>query len=1100
MASDVDATGLEIAVVGLAGRFPGAPDIDTFWRNIRDGVESVVRYSDDELRQRGVSETLLADATYVKAGVPFEGMDLFDAGFFGYTPRDAEQLDPQHRLFLECAWQALEHAGYDPTRHAGSIGVYAGAGASVYLMKHLLSHHALNADTGVADLLALLSGNMADALATRVAYKLNLRGPAVTVQTACSTSLMAVHTACQSLLSHECDMALAGGVSLNLLQNGGYRYQTGAIFSPDGHCRAFDAKAAGTLQGSGVGVVVLKRLEDALQDGDCIQAVIKASAANNDGSDKVGFTAPSIGGQAAVIRTAQVLAGVAADSIGYIEAHGTGTTLGDPIEIAALSQAFRAESQRNEFCAIGSVKTNVGHLDAAAGVTGFIKTVLALKHRTLPPSLHFEQPNPQIDFKRSPFYVNTEARPWQANGSRRRAGVSSFGIGGTNVHVVLEEAPESAVPKAIAADSIRGCEFLQLSARSAPALAHSIDQLELHLAQHPELDLAEVAHTLRVGRKRFDQRAVVLAGDRNDAVHALKTRNATTLISGKILSERPTVAFLFPGQGAQHPNMGRELYEKETAFREVLDRCCDYLKAGLGLDLRDLLFPAAANDAESAARLAQTELTQPALFAMEYALAHYWIAKGLKPDAMLGHSIGEYVAACLADVFTLEDALDLVVARGQLIQSTAPGAMLAVNLPAAELHTLKSGCDLAAVNADGLGVLSGDPAAIDAIERALIARDVPVRRLHVSHAFHSALLDPVLNDFRTLVSRVERRAPSIPFVSNLTGQWITAEEACSADYWVEHLRSTVRFADGLSTLLAKPDRILLEVGPGDTLSSLARRHPLAATQRPILTSQCHPREQASNSNQLERCLAGLWVAGIELDAMIAPAARVLRRVPLPTYPFERKSYWIAPAKPEQVDAKNAKAEIAQPEAVAHFYVPTWQRSNKHLANSERKEGVLLLLGNHDSFTHCLQQNLSNVGFTVASATQSAEFAMLSVDRYELRPACREDFERLIVAVEAQLGTVTAICHLWSLDTPADLALENGFYSLQALAQALGANRTATAKQKLSITVPANQVEDVTGIEPLCPEKATLIGLSKVIPQELPGVSCTLIDVIAPAAG
>lgn len=1100
-------TGLEIAVVGMAGRFPDAPDVDRFWENIRDGVESIVSYSDAQLRERGVPQELLADPDYVKAGVPFAGADQFDAGFFGYTPRDAEQLDPQHRVFLECAWEALEHAGVAPERYSGAVGVYAGSGASLYLIRQLLPHHNLENGGKIADLLGLMSGNLADTLCTRVAYKLNLRGPAVTVQTACSTSLMAVHTASQALLNHECDMALAGGVSLNLLQNGGYRYQPGAILSPDGHCRAFDAKAGGTLIGSGAGIVVLKRLEDALRDGDTIHAVIKGSAANNDGADKVGFTAPSISGQAAVIRAAQAMAGVPAGTIGYVEAHGTGTTLGDPIEVAALTEAFRDSTDRKGYCAIGSVKTNIGHLDAAAGVTGLIKTVLALAHRTLPPSLHYKEANPQIDFAGSPFFVNTAARPWEAGPAPRRAGVSSFGIGGTNVHVVLEEAPEADGASAQRKDRAdnRCVHALLLSARSTPALQAMCARLAQHLERHPGLDLADVACTLREGRRRFSHRAVALVRDRTEALEALTQRDPGAFVHGEALSDRSTVAFLFPGQGAQYVDMGRALYEREDGFRATVDRCCALLEPHLRLDLRTLLFPSATEALEAGVRLAQTAFTQPALFVIEYALAQWWRQQGVEPDALLGHSVGEYVAACLAGVFSLDEALAVVAARGRLLQSTAPGAMLAVGLSEAQLHARPyAGCDLAAVNAPELCVLAGSAEAIGLAEQDLLARGVAARRLHVSHAFHSAAVEPVLDEFAALLARITLSAPRIPFVSNLSGRWITQAEACDPGYWVRHMRGAVRFAEGLNELLAKPERVLLEVGPGETLSTLARRHPQAG-QRPVLATQCHPGRAAHNAAQPLRCLAQLWAAGVDVET--APLWRAVqgRRVPLPTYPFERRSYWVdAPA--------TRPAEAAQPclpsrrDIADWFYVPGWRRAPNpgSAAAGERPRGAYLLLGNADRMTDRLLTGLHAQERTVILVERGAGFARLGAQHYTVRPGEREDFEELVRSVEAECGAVGGICHLWSLDTdpiPAPHAvLENGFHSLLALAQALGAARPAVGERQLVITVVANQIEDVTGAEALCPEKATLHGPCKAIPLEYPGVGCRLIDVLPSAEG
>ena len=1093
----IDDAGIDIAVVGMAGRFPGADDIDALWRNVAGGASAVTPLGDQALRAQGISDQALADPAYVKSGIPFDGMDLFDAGFFGYSPRDAEQLDPQQRVFLETAWQALEHAGHAGALRTKLIGAYAGSGTNIYLLRHLLPSTEISPDD-VASLLGLINGNDKDSLATRVAYKLDLRGPAVSVQTACSTSLTAVHLACRALLNHEADMALAGGVWLNLFQGGGYRYQAGAILSPDGLCRAFDERAAGTAIGSGAGVVVLKRLADALDDGDTIHAVIKGSALNNDGAAKIGYTAPGVDGQADVILAAQAMADVAPDSIGYVEAHGTGTALGDPIEIAALTQAFRAGTRRTGFCAIGSVKTNIGHLDAAAGVTGLIKAIMALKHRSLPPSLNFERPNPRIDFAGSPFYVNTEARPWPAGDTPRRAGVSSFGMGGTNVHVILEEAPAHAEAPAGAGQG-HARETLLLSARSGAALAQAVDRLGRHLGEHPEQAIADVAHTLRTGRKRFEHRAAVVARTHGDAIEALRGRGGPAYSGGRTLSDQPTVAFLFPGQGAQHPDMTRALYDDEPVFRAVVDRCCDRLRPRLGVDLRGLMYPSDADRAGAAERLARTEFTQPALFVAEYALAQLWLARGLRPDAMLGHSIGEYAAACVAGVFTLDDALDLVAARGQLVQSTPPGAMLAVNLPEAELLRIAAGCDLAAVNAEQLGVLSGMPEAIAAIERELLARGVPARRLHVSHAFHSALLEPVLGEFKALVSRIERRPPTIPFVSNVSGDWIGADEACSAEYWVRQLRGTVRFADGLATLLAKPDRILLEVGPGDTLSSLARRQ---ADNRPVLPSQCHPRDLASNADQLARCVAGLWVAGIELDTAAAASDRTPRRVPLPTYPFERASYWVAAPRPGQVDAK-ARKVTAQDDGADRFYVPAWRRADPEAAIAgEEARGVHLILGDEDRFSRCMRRRYTETGTPAVLVLPGAAYERLDAHRYQVRPGQVEDFKQVLDAVQTQLGPVAGVSHLWCLDVngqPApDGIIERGLLTLMALAQALDAS--AAADRRVAITVVANQVEDLTGGETVCPEKATLHGPVKVIPQEFPGLSCRLVDVLPPADG
>ena len=1083
-------TGLEIAIVGMAGRFPGANDVDAFWRNIRDGVESVSRFTDDQLRERGVPQSLLDDPDYVKAGVMFEGFDQFDAGFFGYTPREAENLDPQQRVFLECASAALEHAGCDPERWPGKVGVYAGEGANVYLIRNLLPSFGLVAHTGIADLLGLMSGNSGGSLCTRVAYKLNLRGPAVTVQTACSTSLTAVHTACQALLSHDCDMALAGGVWLNLLQEGGYRYQAGAILSRDGHCRAFDADAAGTVIGSGAGVVVLKRLDEALHDGDTIHAVIKGTAANNDGSAKVGFTAPSIDGQAEVIRAAQLIAGVSADTVGYIEAHGTGTTLGDPIEIAALTQAFRADTERRGFCAVGSVKTNVGHLDAAAGVAGLIKAAMALKHRTLPPSLHFKKPNPQIDFAGSPFYVNAQCQPWPEGPTPRRAGVSSFGIGGTNVHVVLEEAPVAqAAPTAMRTAQ---WHVLPLSAKEETALAQGRTQLAAHLRAHDALALDSVAHTLQAGRRAFAWRSAVVANQSSLAADML---SSPAVAATRAPASAPEVAFLFPGGGTQHARMGEDLYRESAVYREELDRCAALLEADSGIDLLALLFPAVGDEQAANERLFRIELAQPALFAVEYAMARWWISCGVRPALLLGHSLGEYVAACLAGVFSLEDALRIVAARGRLMQTLAPGAMTAVSLSEAELAPfIAADCDLAVVNGEQLCVLAGPADAIARAEEALLAQQHQPRRLHVSIASHSRLVEPMMAELERLIASVPKHAPRIPFLSNVTGKPITAEEATSPAYWGRHLRGTVRFGDGLREIFAVPGRVVLEVGPGETLAGLARQHPGSASAAGIWASQAHPQQLARNAQQLANAVGGLWTVGVEIDWAACRSGPVPQRVPLPTYAFQRRRFWVEPGEaPPAVERTGPGL----------FYAPVWKRAA--LPPKQPKavsSGCTLVLGDAASFTDRLARTLRAEGGRVVLALRGKKFARMAEGQYAMRPAERADHEALLREVEAEAGPVTRLFHLWSLDgdKPAPsqaAAFEAGYFSLLALSQALD-GVGGPARAPLALTVVTDRVEDVAGTEALAPEKATVLGIAKVLGQESPAIACRVVDVVLPA--
>lgn len=1082
-----------IAIIGMSCRFPGADSVERFWRNLCAGVESVSFFSDEELLAAGVDPTFLTDPNYIKAGTILPGVDLFDAAFFGFTPREAETMDPQQRLFLECAQEALENAGYHADAYAGAIGVFAGAGISSYLLYHLQPNRALVRAIGDYQ---LVLGNDKDFLPTRVSYKLNLKGPSVTVQTACSTSLVAVHLACQSLLEGECDMALAGGVSIPNLQKTGYWYQEDMIFSPDGHCRAFDAKAQGIVGGCGLGIVVLKRLEEALVDGDTIRAVIKGSAINNDGALKVGYTAPSGEGQAKVIREAQAIAGIEPETITYVETHGTATALGDPIEIAALTQAF--QNGRADFafpnppwCAIGSVKTNIGHADAAAGVASLIKTVLALKHRQIPPSLHFEMPNPKIDFANSPFYVNAELSEWKADGTPRRAGVSSFGIGGTNAHVVLEEAPavESSSPS-------RPWQLLLLSAKTPSALDTATTDLANHLAQHPELlNLADVAYTLQVGRQRHPHRRMLICQGIDDAVNALRApERLSTQFSGS--TERPVV-FMFSGQGSQYVGMARELYELEPTFREAVASCAALLEPHLGLDIRQLLYPDQAQVDEAARQLKQTAFTQPALFVIEYALARLWQSWGIEPHALIGHSIGEYVAACLASVFSLKDALALIALRGRLMQALPAGAMLAVLLPEQAL-VLPADISLAAVNGPSHCVVSGPLAAIDALRRQLAERGVECRALHTSHAFHSAMMEPVMMAFTTYVGAIHLQAPQIPYVSNVTGTWITAAEATDTAYWARHLRQTVRFAQGLDELLKEPELILLEMGPGHTLSTFVRQYP-GKIRQVVLPSIRHPHEAQSDLAFLLKTVGRFWLAGGQADWADFYADERRQRVPLPTYPFERQRYWIDPPRHGVAEQDVRTAEpIKKPEIADWFYVPSWERTLSPLPGAYSEHVCWLLFIDDCGLGEQLAKQLRAEGQAVTVVSVGTRFAKVYDGVYTLHPQRKEQYDALLHELRTQGKHPHTIVHLWSVDTAAagatleatEEALHRGFYSLLFLAQALGAT---TEESRLFVVT--DNMQAVSGDETLRPEKATVLGPVKVIPQEFPNLSCRSIDVV-----
>lgn len=892
-------SGFEIAVTGMAGRFPGAADTEAFWLNLKNGVESVSTFTREELLRDGIPASLLDHESYVPARGVLEGAELFDAPFFGYYPREAQMLDPQHRVLLECAWQALEDAAYVPNPDE-ACGVFAGCGVNNYGV------HAA-ADPSIAASAQEFQIQLASSLhllATRVSYKLNLRGPSFTVLTGCSTSLVAVHLACQSLWQGDSDVALAGGVRVAFPSRSGHLYIPGGALSPDGRCRPFSDDARGTFGSDGVGVVVLRRLEDALAAGDRIRAVIKGSAINNDGDDKIGFTAPSVKGQAAVIRAALSVAGVEPRTVGYVETHGTGTPLGDPIEVAALKRAFGNGTAGAGRCALGSVKSNIGHADAAAGVIGLIKAVLALENAALPPSINFRDLNPEIDLRDTPFYVNTELRPWPHDGHPRRAGVSSFGIGGTNAHVVLEEAPPPPPPS-----RPRSWQLLTLSAKTPSALEAAARGLEAYLGERPEASLADVAYTLHVGRRAFKHRMAVVGRDAVDAAEQLRARDPERLCGGAAHQEADAgVAFLFPGGGAQYAGMGQGLYASEPLFRRELDACAELLIPRLGCDIRDLLYPGARTTA------ADIDAPAPMLasvFAVSYALARLWMSWGVRPSAMLGHSLGEYVAACLSGVFTLEDALTLVTRRGQLFERLPPGLMLAVALPEAQIGSLlPPGVSLAAVNNPNTCVVSGLPHAVEEFEARLTGEGVWFRRLNIAVAGHSEAVESILPDFARAVREVPLRPPQTPYISCITGTWITPEQATDPDYWVRHLRVTVRFGEGVARLLEDERRVLLEVGPGHTLTSHARSSERWKRSHLAVPSLRHPDESIEDEVFLLSALGQLWVSGVEVDWGRLHAGEKRNRVGLPTYPFERRRYTVRPhPHPAAAGERPAEADL-----------------------------------------------------------------------------------------------------------------------------------------------------------------------------------------------
>ncbi|WP_295621671.1 type I polyketide synthase [Chamaesiphon sp. GL140_3_metabinner_50] len=875
-----------VAVIGMVGRFPGANSVDELWKNLCAGRESITFLDADEI-DRSVDPELLNDPNYVRAKGIMLGAELFDANFFQIAAREAEMMDPQARILMELAYQALEHAGY-PATAENKIGIYAGSAENTYFDKHL---------SGRRDLLDRFGEfqthlvNDRDYFTTRASYKLNLQGPSINVSTACSTSLVAIIQAYQGLLNGQCDLALAGGVAITTPQNQGYLHQEGAIFTPDGHCRPFDERAGGTSFNNGGALVVLKRLDDAIADGDRIYTVIKGVGINNDGADKMSFTAPSVKGQMGAILQAQRQAGVHPDTISYIEAHGTATALGDPIEIEALTQAFRTQTQANQFCGIGSIKSNLGHLTAAAGVAGFIKTVLALYHRQIPPSINYDRPNPHIDFTVSPFYVNDKLVDWQTTDTPRRAGVSSFGGGGTNAHVILEEPPAS-----LPSSTSRPAQLLLLAAKTELALDRITANLRDYLQQHPDLNLADVAYTLQQGRQHYHYRRAICCQNLDDAIENLTTLPPQFTATRHTDSKTANVVFMFSGQGTQYLQMGANLYQSEPIFQQAIDRCTEILQPLLGRDLRQLLYPSGVDVATSTELLGQTRYTQPALFTIEYALAQLWQSWGIQPAAAIGHSIGEFVAACLAGVFSLSDALTLVAKRGELMWNLPAGAMLSVRLPAPEVAAwLSPEISIAAMNSPALCVVSGSIEAIEKLQQELETAEIACKLLHTSHAFHSPMMAPIVAPFAQAIAKINLSPPQIPFVSLVTGDWITDAQATDPHYWAEHIVEPVRFASGISTLWERdPNYILLEIGPRQTLTTLARQSATDLTRQIVIPSLGNTADGDAEWQCLLQAVGRLWLAGAKIDWQQFYLNQHRQRVPLPTYPFERQKFWIDP--------------------------------------------------------------------------------------------------------------------------------------------------------------------------------------------------------------
>ena len=1115
---------IDVAIIGMSCRFPGARNVEEFWKNLADGVESIARFSNEEMLRSGVRQTFLDNPSYVKAAPILDEPGLFDAAFFGFSPTEARTMDPQHRILLELAHEGLENAGCDPDRYAGRIGVFAGSAMNTYFMNSGLSSRFAE------DYISTLIVNDKDFLSTRISYKLNLKGPSITIQTACSTSLVAVHLARQSLLSGETDMALAGAVSVRVPHQAGYFCDGGGVVSPDGHVRAFDAKANGTVFGSGGGIIVLKRLADAITSGDTIHAVIKGSAVNNDGSEKAGYTAPSVNSQADAVVEALANAGVDAESVGYIEAHGSGTPVGDPIEILALTKAFRTFTQRSGYCAIGSVKTNVGHLDAAAGIAGIIKTTLALKHQKLPPSLHYTQPNPEINFPDTPFYVNTQLVPWTSTDSRS-AGVMSTGMGGTNAHVVLEEAP---VPEEAASSDLP--HLLVLSAKSATALDAATNRLLEFLKSNVAVKMEDVAYTLQVGRKAFPHRRVLVCADREDAIATLSQEKSKRIVSSQSdESTRRPVIFLLPGIGDHYVGMAHDLYERWEVFRQEVDRCAGLLEAHLGVDIRKIIYTDGLSwkkevkskgidlkkmlgrkveepEDPATQKLNQTIYAQPALFTIEYALARLWQHLGITPDAIVGHSMGEYVAACLAGVLSLEDALRLIAQRAKRVNDLPQGAMLAVLLPEAEiLPQLNQQLSISLINGPNLCVVAGPAAAVAEFERTLNEKGIITRSVQNAHAFHSRMLDPIVPAFAEEVRKVQLHEPKIPFISNVTGKWITKAEATDADYWSRHANHTARFNDALHHLWQFKNAVLLEAGPGKTLGVLAAQHPdrRDAGSPVTVSSLRHHYETQSDVEFLWNSIGRLWLSGVEINWEKLPQAKQRRRIPLPTYPFERENYWMETVGVSEAAHAKGVSIPKSTDLSKWFYVPSWKRTLpkalgvRELSRRTGKRKAWLVFSDDGGFTSQILDRLKASGEQVVTVKAGGAYQQNDSNNFILEAGNPHDYELLIQTLQANEWVPDHIIHAWSLtritsdfsqDDSFKRAQDLGFYSLLFLTRALAKQNL---RNDLKLFALSDHIQMVHGKETLSPEKSTLLGPCMVIPQEYPNIRIKSIDLELP---
>lgn len=1082
-------TGYEIAIIGMAGQFPGAEDLQAFWENLKNGVESISHFTREELLEEEIDTTLIDRPDYVRANAYLKSKGQFDAAFFDYRPDEANMMDPQMRVLHQCVWAAIEDAGYNINNYKGRVALFAGATSDVNWQNYsTLTNNRFLSDQYFSEFLTNVQYT-----SSKISYQFNLRGPSVFLNTACSTSLVAVHQACNSLLLGECSMALAGGVSIRNFSKRGYIHREGMILSADGHCRAFDAEASGTVGGEGVGIVVLKRLKSALEDKDNILAVIKGTGINNDGAGKVGYTAPGIDGQVGAIVMATKMARVPLETITYLETHGTGTRLGDPVEVEALNNVFGKSDEK--YCAIGSVKTNIGHLDVAAGVAGLIKVVLSLQHKQLPPSLHFKTPNPQINFNNGPFYVNTVLKEWSNEAGPLRAGISSFGIGGTNVHMVIEEAPVAAPAQA---EKSRFC-LLPFSAKSPSALEGNIRKLGQFLATNKDTSLTDTAYTLQTGRAAFRYRKMLVCKDIPEAVGLLDGIKTEPLTDTTAADLKSPVAFMFPGQGAQYRDMCRDLYEDEPIFRAEVMRCLEICSSELEKDLHHILF--SCPDDSTVSDIDDTQYTQPALFVIEYALARLIMSWGIVPDLMIGHSLGEYVAACIGGVFSLAEALKLVIRRGQLMQQMDRGAMLGISLSEADLKPfLRShkGISLAAVNSSELCVVSGPEQAISEFATCMKEEGHPVRSIRTSHAFHSSMMDEMLEEFENEVRKITLRPSTIPIISNLSGRVLKDKEITDAAYWSKHLRNTVQFSRGLDTLLKEKNMICIEVGPGKVLSTFVRSHIGKKKGHKVINLVRTPQEAVNDVSYLLQAVGESWLHGIELNWEALNPDNNCRKISLPAYSFDKTEHLANVDVFKVLSGMMQKSYVQKKQDIARwFYTPTWKLLPLPAVNTaHRSSGCTLIFADSCGISHRLIKKIKEDKGEVVYVRMADSYQEESSHLYELNPNDEEGYRQLFSSLSDYGLLPHRIIYCWGITRKQvnEFSIPAGnifFFGLLEIARQYHAQRGIDRKKIIVLT---SDLHPVLGSNKTSGVKSMSLGLLRIIAQEFPFIETGHIDI------